>query len=160
MEKLIDRLSAVVAEAFSAAGYDPACGRVTVSNRPDLCEFQCNGAMPAAKQHHKAPLVIAQDVVDRLQDGSVFASAEAVKPGFINLRVQPAYLAAHLEQMRQSERLGVTDGDRVRLTSRFGTCEEMTTFSSSMTYSWATGWQVMHSARGPSTSWVDASPPT
>ena len=102
MEKLIDRLSAVVAEAFSAAGYDPACGRVTVSNRPDLCEFQCNGAMPAAKQHHKAPLVIAQDVVDRLQDGSVFASAEAVKPGFINLRVQPAYLAAHLEQMRQS----------------------------------------------------------
>ena len=49
--------------------------------------------MPAAKQHHKAPLVIAQDVVDRLQDGSVFASAEAVKPGFINLRVQPAYLA-------------------------------------------------------------------
>ena len=46
MEKLIDRLSAVVAEAFSAAGYDPACGRVTVSNRPDLCEFQCNGAMP------------------------------------------------------------------------------------------------------------------
>ena len=80
MEKLIDRLSAVVAEAFSAAGYDPACGRVTVSNRPDLCEFQCNGAMPAAKQHHKAPLVIAQDVVDRLQDGSVFASAEAVSP--------------------------------------------------------------------------------
>ena len=123
MEKLIARLSAVVAEAFSAAGYDPACGRVTVSNRPDLCEFQCNGAMPAAKQHHKAPLVIAQDVVDRLQDGSVFASAEAVKPGFINLRVQPAYLAAHLEQMRQSERLGVTDGDRVRLTSRFGTCD-------------------------------------
>ena len=108
MEKLIDRLSAVVAEAFSAAGYDPACGRVTVSNRPDLCEFQCNGAMPAAKQHHKAPLVIAQYGVDRLQDGSVFASAEAVKPGFINLRVQPAYLAAHLEQMRQSERLGVT----------------------------------------------------
>ena len=43
--------------------------------------------MPAAKQHHKAPLVIAQDVVDRLQDGSVFAAAEAVKPGFINLRV-------------------------------------------------------------------------
>ena len=117
MEKLIDRLSAVVAEAFSAAGYDPACGRVTVSNRPDLCEFQCNGAMPAAKQHHKAPLVIAQDVVDRLQDGSVFASAEAVKPGFINLRVQPAYLAAHLEQMRQSERLGVT-GERKPRRSR------------------------------------------
>ena len=95
MEKLIDRLSAVVAEAFSAAGYDPACGRVTVSNRPDLCEFQCNGAMPAAKQHHKAPLVIAQDVVDRLQDGSVFAAAEAVKPGFINLHGTSAGALAH-----------------------------------------------------------------
>ena len=111
MELLLDLISRQVSDAFAEAGYDASYGKVTLSNRPDLCEYQCNGAMPAAKQHHKAPLVIAQDVVDRLQDGSVFASAEAVKPGFINLRVQPAYLAAHLEQMRQSERLGVT-GER------------------------------------------------
>lgn len=108
MEKLIDRLSAVVAEAFSAAGYDPACGRVTVSNRPDLCEFQCNGAMPAAKQHHKAPLVIAAGRCGPPAGRQRLCLGRGRKARLINLRVQPAYLAAHLEQMRQSERLGVT----------------------------------------------------
>ena len=114
MEKLIDKLSAAVSEAFAAAGYDPACGKVTVSNRPDLCEFQCNGAMPAAKSAHKAPLLIANDVVARLNDGGLFASAEAVNSGFINLRLDSAALAAHLEQMRTSERLGVAGEHKAR----------------------------------------------
>ena len=107
MEKLLEKLSQTVAEAFEAAGYDAACGKVSVSNRPDLCEFQCNGAMPAAKAEHKAPLVIAEAVAEKLQNSEVFASAEAVKPGFLNLRVKPEYLAAHLEQMRAQAHLGV-----------------------------------------------------
>ena len=107
MEKLLEKLSQTVAEAFEAAGYDAACGKVTVSNRPDLCEFQCNGAMPAAKAEHKAPLMIAEAVAEKLQNSEVFASAEAVKPGFLNLRVKPEYLAAHLEQMRAQAHLGV-----------------------------------------------------
>lgn len=107
MEKLLEKLSQTVAEAFEAAGYDPACGKVTVSNRPDLCEFQCNGAMPAAKAEHKAPLMIAEAVAEKLQNSEVFASAEAVKPGFLNLRVKPEYLAAHLEQMRAQAHLGM-----------------------------------------------------
>ena len=107
MEKLLEKLSQTVAEAFEAAGYDAACGKVTVSNRPDLCEFQCNGAMPAAKTEHKAPLMIAEAVAEKLQNSEVFASAEAVKPGFLNLRVKPEYLAAHLEQMRAQAHLGV-----------------------------------------------------
>ena len=107
MEKLLEKLSQTVAEAFEAAGYDAACGKVTVSNRPDLCEFQCNGAMPAAKAEHKVPLVIAEAVAEKLQNSEVFASAEAVKPGFLNLRVKPEYLAAHLEQMRAQAHLGV-----------------------------------------------------
>ena len=107
MEKLIDKLSAAVSAAFAAAGYDPACGKVTVSNRPDLCEFQCNGAMPAAKSAHKAPILIANDVVAQLVGCEFFASAEAVAPGFINLRVAPGALAAHLEDMRLSDRPGV-----------------------------------------------------
>lgn len=106
MEKLIDKLSAAVADAFAAAGYDPACGKVTVSNRPDLCEFQCNGAMPAAKAAHKAPILIANDVVAKLQGGEIFSFAEAVNPGFINLRVREAYLADHAEQMRRADQLG------------------------------------------------------
>ncbi len=107
MEKLIDKLTAAVSEAFAQAGYDPACGKVTVSNRPDLCEFQCNGAMPAAKAAHKAPIVIAGEVAARLQDSAVFSSAEAVNPGFLNLRLREDYLAAHVEEMRRSERPGV-----------------------------------------------------
>lgn len=109
MEKLIDLLSAAVSRAFEDAGYDPACGRVTVSNRPDLCEFQCNGAMPAAKTAHKAPILIANAVVARLNNSSVFSSAEAVNPGFINLCVREEFLASHVEQMRGSDRLGVTE---------------------------------------------------
>ena len=108
MEKLIDKLSAAVAAGFAEAGYDPACGKVTVSNRPDLCEFQCNGAMPAAKTAHKAPILIANDVVAKLQGSGIFSSAEAVAPGFINLRVREDFLAAHIEQMRRAEKLGVT----------------------------------------------------
>ncbi len=107
MEKLIDKLSVVVSEAFEAAGYDPACGKVTVSNRPDLCQFQCNGAMAAAKTYRKAPIMIANDVVARLQDSDVFASAEAVMPGFINLSLKADYLGAHIEEMRHSDRLGL-----------------------------------------------------
>jgi len=107
MEKLIDLLSAAVEEAFAAAGYDPACGKVTVSNRPDLCEFQCNGAMPAAKTAHKAPILIAGDVAAKLRGSDVFSAAEAVAPGFINLRVREDYLACHVEQMRRTEKLGV-----------------------------------------------------
>ena len=98
MEKLIDKLSAAVSAAFAAAGYDPACGKVTVSNRPDLCEFQCNGAMPAAKSAHKAPILIANDVVAQLGGCEFFASAEAVAPGFINLRVAPGALADYHAQ--------------------------------------------------------------
>ncbi len=108
MEKLMEKLSRAVADAFQAAGYDPACGKVTVSNRPDLCEFQCNGAMPAAKKEHKAPILIAGEVAAQLQNSEVFSSAEAVNPGFLNLRVRPEFLAAHAEEMRAQARLGVT----------------------------------------------------
>ena len=114
MEKLIDKLTAAVSEAFAQAGYDAACGKVTVSNRPDLCEFQCNGAMPAAKAAHKAPIVIAGEVAARLQDSAVFSSAEAVNPGFLNLRLREDYLATHVEEMRRSERPGVADNTEAR----------------------------------------------
>ena len=82
--------------AFSAAGYDAACGKVTVSNRPDLCEFQCNGAMPAAKSAHKAPILIANEVVAQLKGSELFSSCEAVAPGFINLRLSETALADKL----------------------------------------------------------------
>ena len=107
MLKLIDLISREVSGAFSAAGYDEAYGKVTVSNRPDLCEYQCNGALPAAKVYHKPPMAIAEDVAAQLAGNVNFERVEACRPVFINLRLSPASLADYLEKMRTSERLGV-----------------------------------------------------
>lgn len=93
--------------AFCAAGYDAAYAKVTLSNRPDLCEYQCNGAMAAAKAYHKAPFMIAEDVVAHLQESTYFEQAEAVKPGFINLKLKPQFVAEFLQQMTEDEDLGV-----------------------------------------------------
>ncbi|MFQ9715447.1 MAG: arginine--tRNA ligase [Blautia sp.] len=107
MEKMMDLLAEELSAAFEKAGYDAAYGKVTVSNRPDLCEYQCNGAMAGAKSYHKAPLSIAQDVVGELGDSQVFSMAEVVRPGFINLRVREDFLSGYLAKMQKDERLGV-----------------------------------------------------
>ena len=99
MKKMMDLLAEEMSAAFEKAGYDASLGKVTVSNRPDLCEYQCNGAMAGAKTYHKAPLMIAEDVVKHLTDSSVFSVAEAVKPGFINLKVRESFISHYLEQM-------------------------------------------------------------
>jgi arginyl-tRNA synthetase len=89
MEKLIDLISEQVSAAFQAAGYEASYGRVSVSGRPDLCEYQCNGSLPAAKVYKKAPIVIAEEIVEKLAENPAFSTVEAVKPGFINLRLAP-----------------------------------------------------------------------
>lgn len=107
MKKLIERITEEAAKAFTQAGYDASYARVTVSNRPDLCEYQCNGAMAAKKAYQKAPLAIAEDVVARMKDSDLFEGVEAVKPGFINIKLARDFLAAYLQQMYQDERLAV-----------------------------------------------------
>ena len=107
MEKLIDLISQRVSAAFEQAGYDPALGRVSVSGRPDLCEYQCNGSMKAAKQYHKAPIQIAETVVENLKEDAAFIMVEAVKPGFINLRLAPEYVADYLNAMAGAEKFGL-----------------------------------------------------
>lgn len=106
MEKILDMITARMEAAFEAAGYDPAFGRVTVSNRPDLCEYQCNGALSAAKTYHKAPIQIAESVAEKL-DRADFDLVEAVKPGFINLKVSGAFLQKYLEAMRTEADFGI-----------------------------------------------------
>ncbi|MCR4895563.1 MAG: arginine--tRNA ligase, partial [Lachnospiraceae bacterium] len=109
MKSLLELLSQEMGKAFEAAGYDASLGRVSVSNRPDLCEYQCNGAMSGAKQYHKAPIAIATVVLEKVKESgeAVFASAEAVNPGFLNLKVSPAYLAAYLKEMEGADRFGM-----------------------------------------------------
>ena len=107
MEKILDIISAKMAAAFEEAGYDAAYGRVTVSNRPDLCEYQCNGALAAAKKYKCAPIQIAKAVVEKL-DANDYSMVEAVMPGFINLKLSGSFLAAYLNGMRTAEDFGVS----------------------------------------------------
>lgn len=108
MQKLLDLISEEMKKAFAAAGYDGELGKVTLSNRPDLCEYQCNGAMAGAKQYHKAPLMIAQEVAKKLADSEVFGEVSAVAPGFLNLKLKESFVKAYLDEMRESEKFGLT----------------------------------------------------
>ena len=107
MEKILDIITAKMQQAFADAGYDAAFGKVTVSNRPDLCEYQCNGALSAAKQYKCAPIMIAKAVVEKL-DAADYDLVEAVMPGFINLKLSGAFLQNYLEEMRTAEDFGVS----------------------------------------------------
>ena len=111
MKKWIERLTEEMSDAFEKAGYDRSYGKVALSNRPDLCEYQCNGAMAGAKAYHKAPIQIAGDVVDQIQVSSVFSEVEAVNPGFINLKASPEFLADYLKEMAADEQLSVEKAD-------------------------------------------------
>ncbi len=111
MKKILDLISEEMQQAFEAAGYEAALGKVTLSNRPDLCEYQCNGAMAGAKKYKKAPLMIAGDVAKELADSRVFSSVEAVPPGFLNCKVKPSFLAAYLQKMREDEKFGLEEAE-------------------------------------------------
>ncbi|MBN1579629.1 MAG: arginine--tRNA ligase [Anaerolineae bacterium] len=106
MKSLEDRLTDIVANAFSSCGFDQKHGQVAISKRPDLCQFQCNGAMAAAKQYKVTPRQIARRVVDALAQSEAFAQVALAGPGFINLTVSDAFLSAYLREMALDDRLG------------------------------------------------------
>jgi len=114
MEMLVNVITKKVEAAFTAAGYDATFGKVTVSNRPDLCQFQCNGAMPAAKQYRCAPIAIATAVAEQLKDDIAFSQVEAVNPGFLNLSVTEDFLAAYLTEMANSDKFGLAEEENPR----------------------------------------------
>lgn len=107
MEKLLSIISREVGDAFEACGYERELGRVTVSNRPDLCEYQCNGAMAGAKKYHKAPFMIADEVAEKLQSSVVLKDVASVKPGFLNFNLDNEYLASYVNQMKASDKHGI-----------------------------------------------------
>ena len=112
MNKILDVISEEVKKAFETAGYDRELGRVTLSNRPDLCEYQCNGSLAGAKKYHKAPLMIAQSVAEVLKENSVFSEVSAVAPGFLNLKVSEEFLSGYLNEMASSEKFGVAEPEK------------------------------------------------
>lgn len=107
MRKILDLISEEMMTAFEAAGYDGQLGRVTLSNRPDLCEYQCNGAMAGAKRYHKAPFLIAQEVAEKLAESEVLSEVSAVAPGFLNMKLKESFVRDYLRQMHTSGKQGL-----------------------------------------------------
>ena len=115
MEKFLDLISNEMKQAFEAAGYDRELGKVTVSNRPDLCEYQCNGAMAGAKLYKKAPIMIANDVAGKCADSRIFAEVQAAAPGFLNLKIKGSFLADYLTQMEKEDKFGLKAPEKQKM---------------------------------------------
>lgn len=112
MEKMVDLIGQELAKAFDQSGYDASYAKVTRSDRPDLCEYQCNGAMAGAKAYHKAPFMIAEDVIANLKKREWMEQVEVVKPGFINIHVNTAKTAEYLNAMKNDPLLGLEKTDK------------------------------------------------
>ena len=112
MKKLVELLTYEVEAAFEKAGYDKQYAKVTLSNRPDLCEYQCNGAMAAVKVYRKAPIMIANDVVAALDGSMCIEKVEAVNPGFINITLDSEFVATYLKKMNTEDKLGVSEPEQ------------------------------------------------
>lgn len=106
MKTIIELITEEVKQAFLAKGFEEKYGIVTISNRPDLCQYQCNGALAAAKQYKTAPIKIAQDITEALSDSKNFKEISAIAPGFINITLSDEFLADYLNEMKDAEKYG------------------------------------------------------
>lgn len=106
MKKIIAILQEKIEKGFIEAGYDKKYGKVITSNRPDLCEFQCDGALAAAKEYKKAPIIIANNVLEKCKQDEEFEKIEVVNPGFINITVAPKFLAKYCNEMLEHKKFG------------------------------------------------------
>jgi arginyl-tRNA synthetase len=111
MDKILKKLSCIVEDKFEGCGYDRKYGMVTLSNRPDICQFQCNGALMAAKQYKKSPIEIARQISEELKSESAFKAVEAVNPGFINIILEDRVITSYLTKMAEDEKLGCSESE-------------------------------------------------
>ena len=109
MTSLLDELSAIAGEAFAAEGYPTGLGTVQPSDRPDLAQFQCNGALPAAKIAKGNPRAIVDKIATRLKANPIFSQVEIAGPGFINLDVSDEALARRMGALATDECLGAPE---------------------------------------------------
>lgn len=108
MKIFIDEISDIVKDTFEACGYDRETGKVNISNRLDLCQYQCNGALANAKRYKKAPMIIAQEVVEKLKRNKTFSKMEVAAPGFINIDISDEFLIDYINKMNKDECFGVS----------------------------------------------------
>lgn len=109
MASLAKSLSGRVGTIFEGLGLPSELGLVRVSDRPDLCQFQCNGAMAAAKTAKKNPRELAQIIVEQLNADSNIGKAEIAGPGFINIDITDAFMAAHIQEQAQDNKSGLSN---------------------------------------------------
>jgi arginyl-tRNA synthetase len=103
---LIGKLTAIFSRAFESCGLDPRLSRVIISDRSDLGQFQCNGALAAARAEKKNPRSIAQAVIEAVQDREIFSDISIAGAGFINMSLTDSFLASHMREMTDDDRLG------------------------------------------------------
>ena len=107
MKSLLSIINQQMKEAFEAKGYDSENVCASISNRPDLCEYQCNSCMALAKRLGAKPIDIATRIVEELSGSDMFINVNAVMPGFINFDIAPSFLAEYIAQMDGDDRCGL-----------------------------------------------------
>lgn len=112
MNTIVEKITEQLQNAFAECGYDKKYAKVSLSNRPDLCEYQCNGAMAAAKEYKKAPFMIADEVVAKLDKNPLFDRIESVKPGFINIILSGQAVADYVNEMTQAKQFGYENPEK------------------------------------------------
>jgi len=112
MKLVTELLSNIFITAFSKCGYDEALGQVVVSNRLDLCQFQCNGALSGAKQYRKSPLLIAQEVASHIPENEMIGSLKIVAPGFINICLKDEFLIKYVQEVYSDKYMGVPQTEK------------------------------------------------
>lgn len=117
---LLLELEQIVGDAFEKAGFSREKARVTVSNRPDLCEYQCNGCMALAKEAHMAPIMIAEKIVPYLSENEAFSMVSCVAPGFINFNVSTAYLGDFVRRTASQPQFGAEQEEKQTIVVDYG----------------------------------------
>ncbi|MCP3976730.1 MAG: arginine--tRNA ligase [bacterium] len=104
---ILSELSEEFGAAFVALGLDASDGEVAVSQRPELAQYQCNGALGAAKRAGRNPRELAEAVIAGLPDSSRFSDLSVAGPGFINITLADEVLASYVETIRTGDGVGV-----------------------------------------------------
>ena len=120
MKKIISIIEDEVKKAMGETGLDESYAKINISSRPDLCEYQCNGCMAAAKAAHRNPIELAQEVVERLKDNSFFESVEAARPGFINIKLSKGLLSSYIREISNNHHYGIEPQKQQRIIVDYG----------------------------------------
>lgn len=112
MRSLTQLLTDKLAAAFAECGYSEELGTVVTSDRPDLCQFQCNGAFAGAKLYKKAPRMIAQEAADKLEGDEDLAKIEVVGAGFINIDISDKLLLSYVGDVLSDADLGIPQAEK------------------------------------------------